>query len=137
MQQLCRLTSSSLITDLKNASPGTKGFLLYDLLSRELFLSRNIQFYEISFPFAKSDMSSSTHSSTPLAPYHPYTKYDDLLCTSFSNSDSTTHNPSITAPNFDAHLSHTASNHTTLSPTSSHSYSSLHHSLTIRKSSRI
>ncbi|KAK2366753.1 putative mitochondrial protein [Trifolium repens] len=41
---------------------GVKGFILFDLINREFFLSRHVIFYENTFPFTSS--SSSYNSST-------------------------------------------------------------------------
>ena len=50
---------------------GVKGYILYDLLSHQLFISRNVIFYELHFPFHNS--SSSSTSSSPLPEISPMT----------------------------------------------------------------
>ena len=60
-------------------SPGTKGFLLYDLSSRELFLSRDVHFYETTCPF-NTLSSSSVVSNAPLLQFSSTTEYDGPLC---------------------------------------------------------
>lgn len=54
-----------------------KGYLLYDLLTNEIFLSRNVVFYETIFPLPKSDANIPTDLiSNPCLPY--ITSTDDL-----------------------------------------------------------
>ncbi|GAU20316.1 hypothetical protein TSUD_337970 [Trifolium subterraneum] len=56
---------------------GVKGYLLFDLKSKELFLSRDVVFYEHIFPYQTSSPSSSTNS-TNLSP-HPPPLLDDVF----------------------------------------------------------
>lgn len=47
---------------------GTKGYLLYNLLTNQIFVSRNVVFFEKHFPFS-SHSTSPTESLTPLPCY--------------------------------------------------------------------
>ena len=62
-------------------SPGTKGFLLFDLKTRKLFLIRNVIFFEHIFPFHNVHYTSG---STPTLILMPVTTnsptYDFSLC---------------------------------------------------------
>jgi len=42
---------------------GTRGYLLYNLHNREIFLSRNIEFYENNFPFYQSEKHENHDAS--------------------------------------------------------------------------
>jgi hypothetical protein len=44
---------------------GTKGYVLYDLSSHEIFVSRNVIFYENNFPFQNSETTSSHSIPNP------------------------------------------------------------------------
>lgn len=62
---------------------GTKGYIQMDLKSREIFISRNVVFYEDAFPYIKHQPQASQHT------IHPNT-YD---FTTFDPEDSTPTNP--------------------------------------------
>jgi hypothetical protein len=50
---------------------GTKGYLLYDLNSREFFVSRNAVFYETVFPFTTTAISTKNSPSPPIITPEP------------------------------------------------------------------
>ncbi|KAL0447877.1 UNVERIFIED_CONTAM: Retrovirus-related Pol polyprotein from transposon RE2 [Sesamum latifolium] len=50
-------------------TPGQKGYKVYDLLSHSYFVSRDVIFYESSFPFAFDDPTSHKHCPIPLVPH--------------------------------------------------------------------
>jgi hypothetical protein len=53
---------------------GTKGYVLYDLDTREIFVSRNVVFHELLLPYNSSTPSSTSnwqyHSSSPAIHTH-------------------------------------------------------------------
>ncbi|KAI5386911.1 hypothetical protein KIW84_073160 [Lathyrus oleraceus] len=51
---------------------GTKGFILYDLENHDIFISRNVIFYETTFPF-------KSHISPPAISPHTAQNLDDIL----------------------------------------------------------
>ncbi|WVZ19287.1 hypothetical protein V8G54_006609 [Vigna mungo] len=76
---------------------GTKGYLLYDIQSRQIFVSRNVVFCENSFPFKSGNESDITSPALPkpicdnIAPLD----IDDL--TIFSHQESVNNSNSVTA----------------------------------------
>jgi len=64
----------------------TKGSILYDINSRELFLSRNVQFYEKVFSFEKNS------DSTPQGHVHAHSQHID--------------NTNLFSPIYDEHKNH-------------------------------
>lgn len=65
---------------------GTKGYILYDILSNAFFLSRNVIFYESQFPFS-SPLTSSSNSSSH------QTSFDSYDLTPLAEYDSILHQP--------------------------------------------
>ena len=57
---------------------GTKGYLLYDLQTREIFLRQNVIFYEQHFPYHHIPSPSTTTNPTPLPFPFPPSYIDDL-----------------------------------------------------------
>nr|KYP76196.1 Retrovirus-related Pol polyprotein from transposon TNT 1-94 [Cajanus cajan] len=49
---------------------GTKGFILFDLKTREVFISRNVSFYENIFPYHSEQQSTPYNTTTPLPTYY-------------------------------------------------------------------
>ncbi|KAE9610159.1 putative RNA-directed DNA polymerase [Lupinus albus] len=54
---------------------GTKGFLLQDIKTREIFLSRNVVFHEHTFPYQPSQSLESHETTTPTHDYHSFFSY--------------------------------------------------------------
>ncbi|XP_072061934.1 uncharacterized protein [Arachis hypogaea] len=82
---------------------GTKGYLLFDLQTREIFLSRDVQFYENCFSYCHSNnvnndnFSASTHSSHVAS--HPF-DYEFLEGSQIQvlNTDDAANQPSLHHP---------------------------------------
>ena len=77
--------------------PGTKGFVLYDVNTREIFISRHVRFHEFVFPFM--------HPTIPATPLQPRSSHSDTAYydTIFPSNDIHMHDQSYTA---DASHSH-------------------------------
>jgi len=73
---------------------GTKGYVILDFYTREIFVSRNVLFYESIFPFIKNDLVQINFQKDAL-PIIP-------TPTHLSND-----NPSLSQPNSDYPLFHT------------------------------
>ena len=65
---------------------GVKGFFLYDLHNRKLFLSRHVHFYENIFPHKQSQGSSPSSTFTDLHSI-PYPPHEDLFPLPISSSE--------------------------------------------------
>lgn len=86
--------------------PGVKGYLLFDLKTKELFVSRNVNFYEHIFPYMASDSDIIHSAPTTSSNNHHTTSY------TFNWLDNSPHNPiSSSSP---ASLDNSASPHTPL-----------------------
>ena len=55
---------------------GTKGYLLYDLHNREIFLSRHVEFHEHIFPFSMPQSPPISSSSSPSSPLPNWDFFD-------------------------------------------------------------
>ncbi|GAU27901.1 hypothetical protein TSUD_159950 [Trifolium subterraneum] len=106
---------------------GVKGHILFDLLSKEIFISRDVIFFEHSFPYA-SLLSNGHPHSTP-STTHNHILFDDLDYTPPSNPpitpptdhhiDNSSHPPDIipTSSLYNDHsLSPSTSSNSTTSP---------------------
>jgi hypothetical protein len=63
---------------------GVKGHILFDLHNKELFLSRDVIFFEHLFPYNNPSSDTSTHTPTPHIPDPAY--LDDLFqCSTDTN----------------------------------------------------
>ncbi|KAK2359287.1 hypothetical protein QL285_084673 [Trifolium repens] len=71
---------------------GVKGHILFDLHTKELFLSRDVSFFEHLFPYNKISSDTTTHIPTPTIPDPAY--LDDLFQYSPQNLPTTTHHNS-------------------------------------------
>lgn len=73
-----------------------KGYVMMDLKTREIFLSRNVYFYEVYFTFASSNSSSSL--SFPQIQDTSYLDYTELPSSSLpKNINTQSYNPSRTS----------------------------------------
>jgi hypothetical protein len=63
---------------------GTKGYILYDLNSHEIFVSRNVIFYEFDFPFHLSNSVETDSASSASHLHHTSLADPDLDPNSFS-----------------------------------------------------
>jgi hypothetical protein len=88
--------------------PGVKGHILFDLKSKEIFLSRDVVFFEHIFPYSNS-LHNSDHCS-PNATQRNQILYDDLDFTP----------PSPTLPHNDSHTPNSTSTPTSHTTSSSH-----------------
>jgi hypothetical protein len=96
---------------------GVKGHILFDLQSKEMFLSRDVIFFETIFPYMHS-LSSDSPSLNASSDYN-YTSLDDLfLYDSLPTSTSASHSST--------HSTHPNSNHST-NPNNLSTNTSLNH----------
>jgi hypothetical protein len=70
---------------------GVKGHILFDLHNKELFLSRDVIFFEHLFPYNNISSDTTAHRSSPTIPDPAY--LDDLFQYSSSQNSHTTSNP--------------------------------------------
>lgn len=105
---------------------GTKGYMLYDLQTREIFASRNVIFFEDTFPFQCHSTTTTTPAAIPLPCSYPNTDFPPHLP---SKPAITSHIPTsehATKPNTEpatiSLLPHTSSphSHTDETATSTH-----------------
>ncbi|KAI5409324.1 hypothetical protein KIW84_054939 [Lathyrus oleraceus] len=68
---------------------GTKGFILYDLENHDIFISRNVVFYETTFPF-------KSHISPPAISPHTVQNLDDILLPTSQSSFGQQHSTDMT-----------------------------------------
>jgi hypothetical protein len=77
---------------------GVKGHILFDLHNKELFLSRDVIFFEHLFPYNNVSSDTSTHTPKPPTPDPAY--LDDLFQYSSLQTTSTdSHNISSNLEN--------------------------------------
>ena len=77
--------------------PGTKGFLLFDLSTRQIFVSRDVVFYENDFPYVSEAHMPESTFHTPIIS-HTHLLEDPFLTMSVPHDIAThTHNEPITA----------------------------------------
>nr|KYP43110.1 Retrovirus-related Pol polyprotein from transposon TNT 1-94 [Cajanus cajan] len=72
-------------------SSGTKGFIMYDLKTRETFISRDVQFYENIFPLQKDFSIQSTDGPVVPIAQMPLTSCDPIPSHTHDNLDETEH----------------------------------------------
>nr|KYP60757.1 Retrovirus-related Pol polyprotein from transposon TNT 1-94 [Cajanus cajan] len=70
-------------------SSGTKGFIMYDLKTRETFISRDVQFYENIFPLQKDFSIQSTDGPVVPIAQMPLTSCDPIPSHTHDNLDET------------------------------------------------
>nr|KYP64997.1 Retrovirus-related Pol polyprotein from transposon TNT 1-94 [Cajanus cajan] len=70
-------------------SSGTKGFIMYDLKTRETFISRDVQFYENIFPLQKDFSIQSTDGPVVPIAQMPLTNCDPIPSHTHDNLDET------------------------------------------------
>ncbi|MCH81484.1 retrovirus-related Pol polyprotein from transposon TNT 1-94 [Trifolium medium] len=87
---------------------GVKGHILFDLKSKEIFLSRDVVFFEYIFPYASSTNNSGNQSSSNAS--HHSIIFDDIDFTPSPESSS--------IPSFDHHDCSSSSQQPSLTPSS-------------------
>ena len=67
--------------------PGTKGFILYDIVTKSTFISRNVIFYENSFPYnhKNTDTQHAHINNFPISTISDMDRFSSLI--PFENSD--------------------------------------------------
>lgn len=88
---------------------GVKGHILFDLQSKEIFLSRDVIFFESIFPYKCFSHTSSTFSSSH-TPSFSHELFDFPFIHDFLNPDPPTTQPYTPRPitNHTTHISHTS-----------------------------
>ncbi|KAK8921731.1 hypothetical protein KSP39_PZI020888 [Platanthera zijinensis] len=122
MVQRTKFSSRARKTIFLGYKGGTKGYLLYDLHSKEIFLSRNVTFYEDVFPLHSSNQDSIKHSSSSIP--QPCFLSNEPVLPLITNSE-----PPNTATTSDH-------NNTSEPPDTTFSSSPISNSLPVRHSSR-
>ncbi|CAH9079345.1 unnamed protein product [Cuscuta epithymum] len=80
---------------------GSKGYKLYDLTTRKTFISRNVKFYEMTFPYKTKLTGNKSTSDTNTDYFYDYSTtftepFQALNHTSHNNSENTTLSSSFT-----------------------------------------
>lgn len=75
-----------------------KGYKVYDIESQSCSISRDVIFYESTFPFQKSDLNTSSSNDQIIPPVLPITEQSSFFTNNFttpstSQSDSSSHIP--------------------------------------------
>jgi hypothetical protein len=74
-------------------SQGIKGYRLYDLSTKQIFMSRDVIFYEHLFPFHTSQHLHTAHNTASLVLPHPITDMSAPISSVFFDIDNTTNSP--------------------------------------------
>jgi hypothetical protein len=72
---------------------GIKGYRLYDLSTKQIFMSRDVIFYEHLFPFHISQHFHTAHNNASLVLPHPITDMSAPISFVFFDIDNTTNSP--------------------------------------------
>ena len=74
-------------------SQGVKGYRLYDLSTKQIFMSRDVIFYEHLFPFHTSQHLHTAQDTASLVLPHPITDMSAPISSVFSDLDNTPNSP--------------------------------------------
>ncbi|MCH80835.1 retrovirus-related Pol polyprotein from transposon TNT 1-94 [Trifolium medium] len=88
---------------------GVKGHILFDLKTKEIFVSRDVVFFEHIFPYASSKNNSSNQSSSNTS--HHSIIFDDIdFTSSHHDCSSSSHSPTLTPPSISSSHDNTIPN---------------------------